>query len=471
MLAPRYIPAAFLLTLGGCMLGPDFARPEITVPEKYQEETPPGESVANLPWWEVFKDPALRKLVEAALTGNQDIEIALARIDEARAAVGFIQADELPSVRYGGSAARVDLGDRTAVGRTSPVNDFAIGADVFWELDLWGKLRRSTEAVRAELLATEATYANVTITLVADVASTYLLLLDLDARLKITRRTLETRRQATRILKDRFREGVVAKLDVNQAEIEEATTEVAVAATERAIARAEHALRVLLGRTQGAIERGKGLENQMPQKVPVGLPSELLRRRPDILVAESIAHAETARIGVAQALRFPSFSVTSALGLNSADLDDLLDAKARFWSVGGDVTGPLFEFGKNVRRVEVAEARARQSVLEYERVVLEAFREVKDALVGVRSFLLEYEARTRQVAAAREAAKLSRALYDEQFTSYLDVLDSERSLLEAELEQSIALRSHLQSIVELYRALGGGWAVAPAETDGERDGS
>ncbi len=439
------------------MLGPDFEVPEVEVPEKFLESDVAGKSIANLPWWDMFQDEMLKNLIETALAENLDVEITVARIAEARAALGFVKADEYPSFGYFGAASRVDLGDETSLGKTSPTNDFRAGADVFFEVDLWGKLRRSTESARHQLMATEASYISVTITLVADVANAYLLLLDLDERLRISRETLKTRKDATRIISQRFREGVVAKLDVHQAEIEETDAEVSVAALLRNIAQTEHALRVLLGRTPGRISRGKGLQHQMPQEIPVGLPSELLRRRPDIQVAESVAAAQTARIGVAQALRFPSLSLTGALGLGSKDLDDLVDSKSQFWSIGADVTGPLFEFGKNVRRVQVEEARTRQAVLDYERRVLEAFREVEDALVAVRTFRMEYQARTRQVTAARGAARLARAIYDEQMASYLDTLDAERSLFSAELEQSAALRAHLQAIVRLYKALGGGW--------------
>lgn len=451
---------ALLVLLGGCTLGPDFEVPEVEVPAEYLENTRDGESVANLPWWELFEDQQLRELIEIALSENKDLGISLQRIVEARAALGVVRADQFPSFGYTGGAARRDPGDQTQVGRTSPGNEFALGGDVFFEVDLWGKYRRATESARAQLLATEAAYVTVTITLVADVANTYLLLLDLDQQLVISERTLKTRSDATRIIRDRFREGVVSNLDVSQAEIEETEAEVAIAALERDIAQTEHAMRVLLGRLPGRIARGHGLDHQLSLEVPAGLPSELLQRRPDIKAAEHRAAAQNARIGVAEALRFPSLRLTGAFGLSSSDVDNFLDASANFWSIGADVTGPIFEFGKNVRRVEVEEARTRQTILDYEQTVLQAFREVEDALAAIRTFRKEYDIRTRQVAAAQEAARLSRALYDEQFTSYLDVLDAERSLFRAELAQSVAMRASLQSVVRLYRALGGGWVDA-----------
>jgi len=460
--------AALLLVLGGCMVGPDFVVPPVEVPEKFLEGDATGKSIANLPWWEMFQDEMLKNLIETALVENRDIEIAVARIAEARAALGFVKTDQYPSFRYAGRGARTDLGDETNLGSTSPGNEFRGGIDAFFEVDLWGKLRRATESARRDLLATEAAYVSVTITLVADVANTYLLLLDLDERLKISRETLASRQAATKIISDRFREGVVAKLDVNQAQIEEASAEVSIAVLLRDVAQTEHGLRVLLGRTPGRIPRGKGLHQQLAHEIPTGLPSELLRRRPDIQVAENVAASQTARVGVAVALQFPSLSLTGMLGLASKDLDDLVDAKSEFWSIGADVTGPLFEFGRNVRRVEVEEARTKQAILNYEQTVLEAFREVEDALVAVRTYRMEYQARTKQVVAAKEAAKLARALYDEEFTSYLEVLDTERSLFAAELEQSAAFRASLQAIVRLYKALGGGW-LSGSEQQGEDD--
>lgn len=467
----RHLAGAPLLLLSGCLLGPDWVVPEVPVPDGFAGDAPAGESIANVPWWELFGDETLKELIGIALEENKDAGIALERIAEARARLGFVKADEYPSFGYAGTARREDRGDRSVLGETSPSNEFRYGADMFFEVDLWGKLRRSTEAARAELAATESAYVSVIITLVADVANTYLLLLDLDEQLEITRRTFDTRRDATRIIGDRFREGVVAKLDLNQAEIEEATAEVGIPQIERDIVAAENALRVLLGRNPGSIVRGKGLDGQVPIEVPVGLPSRLLQRRPDVKIAEHVAAAETARIGVAEALRFPSLSLTGALGMSSDDSGDLFDSKANFWSIGTDVVGPIYEFGQNVRRVEIAESSARQAVLDYERTVLVAFQEVEDALAAVRTFRQEYDVRTRQVASAREAAILARALYDEQFKSYLDVLDTERSLFEAELEQSVVLRASLQSVVRLYKALGGGWS--PPEDDGaaSADGS
>ncbi len=461
--------AAALLLLAACNVGPDFERPTIEVPAAYRSARADGDAIANLPWWELLGDDRLTALIETALAENHDVAIAIERIAEARAALGFAKADQYPSFGYRAGVGRSDPGDETFAGRTRPRSDFLLGLDAFFEVDLWGKYRRATEAARADLLATEWAQRTVVISLVAEVATSYVLLLDLDAQLAIGRRTLKSRRDALRILNQRFDKGVVAKLDVHQAEIEEATAAVAVTQLERAIAQAEHALRVLLGRTPGRIERGDAQIDDTRVDVPAGLPSELLQRRPDIRVAEQRAAAQTARIGVAEALRYPSLSLTGALGLNSDDIDEWIDSSARYWSIGAGVAGPLFEFGRNERRVDVETARARQAVLDYERTVLNALREVEDALVAVRTYREEAETRLRQVEAARSATVLARALYDEQFTSYLDVLDTERSLFDAELAESAARRQRLQAVVALYKALGGGWA-ALREGQGEGEG-
>jgi len=455
--------ASIPLLLAGCLLGPDYERPDVAVPESFREPTAVGTSIAELGWWELFEDEVLLGLIETSLRENPDIEIALARIAESRAVLGITRADQFPSFGYGAGATRTDLGDGLSIsGFGGPRNLFDAGIDAFFEVDLWGRLRRSTEAARRELLATEAAYHTVVLSLVADVASTYFLLRDLDARSEIARRTLESRQRSTEIIRQRFDGGYVSMLDVHQAEIEEATAAANLASFERGIAQAEHALSVLLGRNPGAIPRNRGpVEDALPigLEVPVGLPSEILERRPDLAAAESRLAAQTARIGVAEAQLLPSLTLTGAFGYRSRELEDVLSSGAETWSLAANLVGPIFEFGRNRRRIEAEEARTRAAVAEYERAVLVAFREVADALVAARTFGDEYEARVEQVEAAEGAARLSRALYDEDFTSYLEVLTAERSLFNAELAASIAKRERLVALVGLYKALGGGWSV------------
>lgn len=447
-----------LLPAGGCLLGPDYERPEFVPPASYPQPATVGASVANLPWWEVYEDPALQELIRIALSENQDLGIAIWRIEEARARLGVTRADQFPSFNYQASATRADPSDELRVGPIDPVNNFTVGLGVAWEVDLWGKLRRLTEASRAELLAEEENRRAITISLVAEVAREYLLLRDLDAQLAISQRTLAGRRDSTRLIRERFHGGIVPELDVRQAEIEEADAAAAVASFERQIALTENSLSFLLGRNPQAIPRGREIPAQaFVLDVPAGLPSELLERRPDVLTAAALLHAQTARIGVAEALRWPSLGLTAAGGLESSDLSDLLTSNAAFWNIGANLFGPLFEFGKNKQRVEVEKARTAQLLLNYEKVAHNAFREVADALAAIRTLRREYEVRRGQVESAQVAVKLSRARYDGGVTSYLEVLDAERSLFQAELQATDTLRLQYAAVVDLYLALGGGW--------------
>ncbi len=442
--------------LAGCAIGPDYERPEIQAPELYLQSIDEGASIANLPWWELFDDPQLDALVAAALEENKDLAIATARVEEARAQLGFVRADQFPTIDAGGSGARgEDNSLQPGVGITER---WVLAGTLSYEIDLWGRLRRQTEAARAELLATEEARRTVIITLVSDVASTYLLLRDLDARREIAERTVASREESLRIIRSRFDQGTVPLIDVNQAEIEAADAAARLAAIERDRIRAENLLSVLLGRNPGSIVRGRELREQRPPPaVPAGLPSELLERRPDVREAEQRLAAQTARIGAAQALRLPTLNLTGAFGVASSDLSDLIDSDSDLWSIGGDFFGPLFDSGRSKRRVEAEKARTEQLLRTYEQTILLALREVEDALAAVRTSQQELDARERQVAAARSAAALSRSRYDGGVTSYLEVLDSERSLFQSELVESTTRRERLVAVVGLYKALGGGW--------------
>lgn len=463
MILDRRLVPAIAILLGGCAAGPDYERPELDVPENYIQPVEQGQSFANTPWWEWFQDAQLQALIRIALEENQDLGIAAARIEEFRAVLGVTRADQFPSVDITATGAQTEGSDNVFPGNLpgfsdEKVENYRLSADVFFELDLFGRLRRSTEAARAQLLATEEAQRSITISLVASVASTYMLLRDLDAQLEIARRTQLTRTDSLSIIQARFDKGTVPKLDVNQAEIELAVADAAIAVAQRAVAQTENALSVLLGRNPGPVLRGLPLQQQvMPPDIPAGLPSELLQRRPDVLSSEALLAAQTARIGVAQAARWPSLSLTGALGFESADLSTLTDSGSDFWSAGVGIFAPVFNAGRNKSRVEIEKARTEQALLSYEQTVQRAFREVEDALVAVRTYREEHQARRRQVAAARSAATLSRARYDGGVTSYLEVLDTERSLFSAELTESQTLRLYINAIIELYKALGGGW--------------
>lgn len=467
MIRLRNWAPCLMIFLSGCAMGPDYERPQIDTPVNYIQPVEEGESFANMSWWDLLQDPQLQALIRIALEENKDLGIAAARIEEFRAVLGITRADQFPSLDVRASAGRGTSSANTLPANplTEPVENYRLSADVFFEVDLFGRLRRATESARAQLLATEEARRSITLSLVASVASTYMQLRDLDAQLEIAKRTVETRTDSLNIIQARFNEGTVARLDLNQAEIELAVASAAVAAAERAVAQTEHTLSILLGRNPGRITRGLSLKEQiMPPAIPAGLPSELLQRRPDVLVSEATLAAQTARIGVAEAARWPSLSLTGSLGYESSDLSNLTTSGSDFWNLGANILAPIFNAGRNKSRVEAEQARTEQALLAYQQTVQRAFREVEDSLVAVRTYRSEHAARQRQVAAALSAAKLSRARYNGGVTSYLEVLITEQSLFSAELAETQTLRLYFNAIIELYKALGGGWNPEPRPT-------
>jgi len=455
----RCLLLVVMAALSACALTPDYERPELDVPPEFIGTPAAGESIANLEWWQLFKDEQLQYLIRTALEENKDLGVALARIEVARQGVTAVRANQFPFVDLSGFVGRGRPSRETFPGAKTD-NLYSVFGDLSFQVDLWGELSRATEAARADLLATESAYRNVTISLVSNVARFYLLLRDLDQRLLISRDTLKTRQDSLHIIQARFDKGTVPELDVNQAQVEVAVAEAAIASFERDVVQTENALRVLLGRNPGPVTRGEPLTAQMfPPEVPAGLPSELLQRRPDVVQAEASLEAATARIGVAEALRYPSIFLTGRLGAESTDLSDLNSSDARSWNIGANIFAPIFNSGQLKAQAEAARAAAEQSLLIYEQTLQQAFREVEDALVSIRTYRDEYQAQTRRVVAARNAARLSRARYDGGVVDYLEVLDSERARFDAELAQSATLRLYFASIVQLYTALGGGWTT------------
>ena len=451
----------FLGLLGtGCMVGPRLEKPDVTTEEQFRFDSIAGDSMINLAWWELFGDPYLDTMIYLALEHNQDILIAMSRVEQAYAVLGVSKADLFPRFGYdiSGTYGKPDpAGAGTDAGYL--VN---ITPNVYWELDFWGKVRRSNQAARAEIAASEEALRMVQIGIISAVADGYFQLLDYDQRLAIARRTWETRKESLWIIEQRFQRGVVPEIDLNQAQQQEAIAATAIPTYERAVARIENYLNILLGQNPRKLERGLLDEQLVPPEIPVGMPSELLQRRPDLVQAEQLFYAETARIGMTQAMRFPSFSITGALGVASNDLSSLLSSDAVLYSVGGSILGPIFNWGKNRRRVEIQKETARQALYRYEQAVLNAFQEVDNALIDVDTYGREVESRERQKAAAINAARLSRARYDGGQTAYLEVLDTERSQFSAELESTAARGQLLSSYLYLYKALGGGW-ISPGE--------
>ena len=455
----RLLGLLILLPLGACTMGPDYIRPTVVEPPAYREEIPPGESIANLPWWELFSDPTLQDLIETALASNRDLRTAVARIDEAAAVLGIVRADLYPRVYYGG--------DGTYSGSTAQEGDTSADGALFlnagWQVDLWGRFRRANEAALQELLATEESYRGVTISLVASVASSYLLLRDLDNRLFISEQTVEIRQKNLAIVTARFEGGSVTAVDLNQAIIQLSEAEASVQTFVRLRRQTENAISLLLGQPPATIARGLPLTEQFAAPlIPAGLPSELLDRRPDILVAERQLHAQTARIGVAEALKYPQFDLTASLGVSFADVS------AGFFNLGAQLVGPLFNSGENQRRVEAEIARTEQLLNRYEQSILNAYHEVEDALIAVRTYEVELAARQRQIAAAQEAAELAWIRYEQGLTSYLEILETQRALFNSQLVASETFQLRLNSVVDLYEALGGGWYVEE-ETTGSTD--
>ncbi|MCB2167982.1 MAG: efflux transporter outer membrane subunit [Deltaproteobacteria bacterium] len=459
--AGMFLAAMLVLTgVSGCTLGPDFVKPDMTPPSSYRTDIMPAVSADELKWWELFDDPVLYDLVTVALENNKDVKLAVSRMDEARASLGFTRADQFPRLDLQGGANR---GTFSGGVRSEDTNYYAYIAPVLsWEIDFWGKFRRATESARAALLASEYGVKTVQLALVSQVASTYYLLLDYHQRLAISKATLKSRMESMRIVGLRFEKGTVPEIDLNQAQIQ---TEIAVESIpfyERLIANTENALSVLLGRFPEAIPTGKELKRQdLPPDIPAGIPAGVLARRPDVSEAMYALQAQTAQIGVAQALRLPAINLTGLLGVATSEVSNI-QSDGGVWSIGGSLLGPIYDFGKNQSRVEIEEALTEQARYRYEKAVLTAMREVNDALVDIESLQRQTAAIERRLKAAANANFLSKERYDKGVTSYLEVLDSERTLFEVELGNSERRQQLFNAYVQLYKALGGGWMTKEA---------
>jgi multidrug efflux system outer membrane protein len=459
--------AAFLALVGSCKLGPDYARPEIEMPAGWRElSAPEAQSLADTPWWELFGDPALQELIRIALAENKDLAIAVERIEEARARWGFTRADLYPRVDASASAGRTRLSQNGLQTGGAEIEDslYSVGATAFWELDVFGRISRATEAELELLYATEETRRAVVLALVSAVAQAYVELRDFDQRLAIAQRTLQSRVEYVDLARVRFEGGLTSELDWRQAEAELHRTAGLVHQFELLVAQKENELAVLLGRNPGPIARGLEIGAlPLPLEVPSGLPAELLDRRPDLLSAEHELASANARIGEAKALLYPSFALTGSFGWESTELGDLLDAPSRTWSFGANVLQPIFNAGQNRRRVEVSESQQRQALYSYEQSILIALREVEDALVGYRKSGERRGTDELRVEAELKVLELAELRYRGGVADYLEVLESQRSLFDAELSASETSRDQIVSLIQLYRALGGGWPTEPEQ--------
>ena len=442
-------------------MGPDYERPktEDTASFRMAEGSPDIPSLANLPWWNLLRDEQLQGLIKIALAENRDLRQAVATVEEFQARAFIARSDYFPGLTASGNA---PVFGRKAVflfpGFASPFNYYLQG-NLAWELDIWGRIRRSNEAARADLLSKEENRRAVTIQLVSAVGEAYFNLLQFDTQMDIAKRTVQSWEESVRISQARLKQGMTSRLDADQFEAERAGAAARTAELERQMVQAENQLSVLLGRKPFAVTRGRPLNEQvMPPEVPAGLPSELLQRRPDLLQTEQQLVAATARIGAAKADRFPKITLTGLLGAASPQLSKLFTDPATYGVAGAGFTGPLLNAQMLGFQQEAAEAQAKQALAQYERSILIAFREVEDALVAVRTARVQNEAQQQQVAALQSALKLAELRYKGGLANYLDVLVSRRNLFEAELALTSSRRLHLVSVVQLYKALGGGWS-------------
>jgi len=461
-LAPRLILMLVPSFLAGCMVGPNYHRPVVQSPTAYRDlnENPQVQaqaaSYADLPWWQVFQDPQLQELVRTALKQNYDLQLATERINTARAQLAVTRSNLFPQVQGNGNFS----GGKESNFQTK-FNFLTLSADAAFQLDFFGKLRRATEAARAQLLATEDARQTVILTLVSDVASDYFALLQLDLQLQITRDTVATQQDSVKLTNFRIEHGVATKLDVLQAQQVLDSANAAIPDLERQIAQEENAISILLGNYPQAVPRGRPLVEQfLPPDVPPGLPSSLIERRPDIREAEQILVAANADIGVAKAQFFPQISLTGsgggAFGRSSA-FSSLMSSQLGIWSYGAQVSQPIFTGGALRGNLRLAESQHQQALIAYRQAIQRAFGDASDALIGYQKF---HQVRVRQeesVADLQESVRLSNMRYKGGTTTYLEVLDGQRSLFTAELTLAQARGTEYQSLVQLYRALGGGW--------------
>lgn len=455
----RVLFVMVVLAVNGCALLEDSAtRPESAAPTAWRTVAPAGDVEALLAkdFWTAFDEPVLDRLLQASLRANPDVRIAAANVELYRARLTAIDADRYPQLFGDAQGARGKGGSFPS----TPVNTFALEINLSWELDLWGRLARASDAARADLLAQTEVQRGVYLSLASAVAQGYFSLRRLDAQAAIARATLALRETSLKLFTLRFTGGVVSEVELAQVRSEYEAAAAAVPQIEAEVARTENALSVLLGRNPGPIERGRALDALRDPSVPAGLPSELIARRPDIRAAEAQLAAADARVDVARRAYFPRISLTGLLGVASDELDDLFADDTEAWSVAGGLTQTIFDAGRIGAGVAGAEAERTALVAQYQRTVQTAFREVDDALVARVKLREQLAAAQRQVDALRRYAELARLRYEGGYTSYLEVVDAERTLFAAELNRIALQNEALRATVTLYAALGGSWMDA-----------
>ena len=450
------------VALSGCSVGPNYRRPALPSPESFYGSTRPASdaSLADTKWWDVFKDPALRALVEEALRNGYDVRLAAARVEEARARYGIAGSLYTPDLGYSAGASRVHTSTYATPSNVTG-NSITANALASWEIDVWGRIRRLNEAARAEYLATEEARRGVELSLVAEVASAYFELRELDAELEISRRTRATFQDTYDLFSRRLEGGAASALETARAEVLLASASAQIPVLEQRIVARENQITLLLGRSPGSVPRGGSLTEQtLPPEVPAGLPSALLLRRPDVRATEQRLIAANAGIGVARAAFYPTLSLTGLFGGQSPGLQDLF-AAGRTWSIGAGLLGPLFAGGSLIAREKIARAQFDEARVLYEQAVTRALGEVSSELVAIEKLAAAEAERARAVNAARESVRLATRRYESGLSAYFEVLDALQQLLPAETALAQTRRDRLTSFVSFYRALGGGWSDVP----------
>ena len=475
--APALCAVAGVL-LSACAVGPDYQRPKIESPGEWRIDYPKAAEVANTKWWQQFGDPALDQLVETALVENLDVQAASARVDQFLGVLSTTRSQFFPQFGYSGDASRNRASQvgPTPINGTNPNYTLYQGSlNAAWQIDLFGRVRRQSEAAQAQVYASEQGRHGVILSIVTTTATNYIVLRSLDRQLEVARSSARNYADTKELFQLRFAGGVVSEVELAQIESQYQLALATIPSLEQQIAAQENLISVLLGRNPGAIPRGKSIDELVPPAIPAGLPSELLERRPDILQAEQNLVAVNANIGVAKSLYFPSISITGLFGALSTAAGDFLTGPARTWSVGASLAGPIFTFGAISGQVQTAEAAQQEATLFYRSTILNAFRETSDALVGSQKKLEEAEAQARRVRALRDYARLARLRFDNGASSYIEVLFAENDLFSAELTAVSTQAERYTQLINVYKAMGGGWVdlsdpmAAPPKGDGKRN--
>jgi multidrug efflux system outer membrane protein len=457
----RKLASLFAVALCACAVGPDYERPVTEVPAQWRIDFTKAADVANTKWWGEFGDPVLNELIEAALRENRDVRAAAARVDQFIGALATTRSQFYPQVGYSADVSRnrsSRVGQPPVPAGSDPYYTlYQAALSAQWQIDLFGRIRRQSESVQAQVLASEQGRRGVVLTLVTSVAASYIGLRALDRQLDISVATARNYADTARIFDLRFKGGVVSEVELKQVESQYQQALAAIPALEQQIAAQENLISLLLGRNPGPILRGRTLDELAAPGIPADLPSSLLERRPDILQAEQNLVAANANIGAAKALYFPALSLTGLLGSVSTAFGDFLTGPATAWTVAATLTGPIFTFGAIEGQVQTAEGGQREALAFYQQTILNAFRETNDALVGTVKKREESEAQARRVVALREYARLSRLRFDNGYAGYLEVLYAENELFSAELAAVRSQAERYTQIVNVYQAVGGGW--------------